>query len=196
MPVTSYQPDNIIEFWFDRPLNEAGTATYRKVWFRKNADFDQAMNQQFAEVYAAAVAGHLDRWQITPIGTLALILLLDQFPRNMFRDKPDAFATDVKALELANSAIAQGFDQQLPPIQRWFVYLPFMHSESLNDQQRSVELFETLRSHPDIASAYDYALKHREVIQQFGRFPHRNAILGRTSTPEELEFLKQPGSSF
>jgi len=196
MPVTSYQPDDIIQFWFDRPPNEAGTASYRKVWFAKNADFDQAVKQQFAYVYAAGLAGQLEPWRTTPTGTLALILLFDQFPRNMFRDTPAAFAADAKALALAKSAIAQGFDQQLPPIQRWFVYLPFMHSEHLNDQQRAVELFETLRSNPEIASAYDYALKHQAVIERFGRFPHRNAILGRTSTPTELEFLTQPGSSF
>jgi len=196
MPVTPYQPDDIIQFWFDRPLSEAGTASYRKVWFAKNADFDAVVKQRFADVYAAGLAGQLDPWRTTPTGTLALILLFDQFPRNMFRDTPAAFATDAKALELAKGAIAQGFDQQLTPMQRWFVYMPFMHSESLNDQQRSVELFETLRTHPAIASAYDYALKHRAVIERFGRFPHRNVLLDRTSTPTELEFLTQPGSSF
>lgn len=191
MPV----PDDILRFWFGS-LDHPDGGTYRKVWFSKDPAFDREILTRFKETYHRAAAGDFDFWQQTAPGCLALILLLDQFPRNMFRDSPQAFATDQKALSIAQHAIRQGFDQVLPPIQRWFVYLPFMHSENLEQQQQCVELFQTLREHPAITSAYTYALKHRDVIQQFGRFPHRNAILKRESTMAESEFLKQPGSSF
>ena len=130
---------------------------------------------------------------------LARILLLDQFTRNIFRDTPRAFAGDAQALALAATLVAAGRDKNLAPCQRWFAYLPFEHSESLLDQERAVALFAGLRremQNETFDGAYDYALRHREVITLFGRFPHRNAILGRTSTAEEIEFLKQPGSSF
>jgi len=127
---------------------------------------------------------------------LALILILDQFPRNLFRGQPQTFATDEKALTVANDAINQKFDQQLLSVQRAFIYLPFEHSENLADQSRSVELFTPLKDDPNTASMFDYAIAHANIIQKFGRFPHRNTILGRPSTPEELEFLTQPNSSF
>ncbi len=113
----------------------------------------------------------------------------------MFRDRPEAFATDEEALAITKKAIARGFDQMLPPVQRWFLYMPLMHSENLVDQNQCVEVFNFLSKEPDVESG-DYAIRHRDVIQRFGRFPHRNRILGRTTTPEEAEFLKQPGSSF
>lgn len=188
--------EDIIRFWFDRLPHESGTGSYRKVWFAKDPAFDQEIETRFRSVYEQAAAGKLDHWQETAIGSLALILLLDQFPRNLFRGQSRAFATDDKALAIAQRLIDQGRDQDLPPIQRWFVYLPLMHSENLDHQNQCVELFETLRENPEIESAYIYALKHRDVIEQFGRFPHRNPFLGRTTTPEEAEFLKQPGSSF
>lgn len=190
----SSQINDILAFWFEDPTGQ--TTTYRKVWFSKNADFDQEIRDRFLGVYTQAKDGVLTHWQETPHGCLALILVLDQFPRNMFRDQPEAFATDQKALACAQHAIAYGFDEMLPLIQRWFVYLPFMHSESLEMQQQSVELFRQFTNDPDTQSSYPYALKHLEVIERFGRFPHRNSILGRESTFEETEFLQQPGSSF
>jgi uncharacterized protein (DUF924 family) len=127
---------------------------------------------------------------------LALILVLDQFPRNLFRGELRSFETDEKALTLTQSAIAQSWDQALPLIQRWFVYLPLMHSENLEIQCQSVEMFRQFEHDPDTQNSYPYAIRHLEVIKRFGRFPHRNAVLQRQNTPEETEFLKQPGSSF
>ena len=188
----------VLEFWFGDP--EAKTVTYaerRKLWFGKQPDWDAAIRQQFLSTYDQAAAGVLDSWQQTPSGSLALILLLDQFSRNMFRDTPQAFATDAQALRAARHTVAQGFDQHLHPLQQLFVYLPFEHSENLADQAESVQLFRQLESvAPDLTDVLDYAVRHQTVIQRFGRFPHRNRILGRASTPEEVEFLKQPGSSF
>ncbi len=168
----------------------------RKVWFSKDPDFDREIEEHFRLTYEQAAAGQYDNWQETATGCLALVLLFDQFPRNMFRDTPKAFATDAKALAIAEGAIALGFDQVLPVVQRWFLYLPFEHSEHLVHQQRAVELFAPLRNNPDANGTYSYAVKHLAVIKQFGRFPHRNRILGRESTPAEIAFLKQPGSSF
>ncbi len=190
------QPEEILNFWFNRSPDEPGSGKARKVWFSKNPDFDQEIRTRFQSAYEQAADGLLDHWQQTPEGSLALILLLDQFPRNMFRDQPQAFATDGQALAVAQAAIARSFDQALPPVKRWFVYLPLMHSEELSHQNQCVELFHPLRNHPDVPDGYTYAQKHQAVIERFGRFPHRNAILGRATTPEEEEFLKQPGSSF
>lgn len=186
--------NDILAFWFEDPTGQ--TSTYRNVWFSKNETFDREVHDRFLEVYEQAETGMLTHWQETAQGCLALILVLDQFPRNMFRNQTEAFATDEKALACAQHAINRGFDQDLPLIQRWFVYLPFMHSESLEMQQQSVELFRQFADDPQTQSSYPYAIKHLEVIERFGRFPHRNAILGRESTPEETEFLQQPGSSF
>jgi uncharacterized protein (DUF924 family) len=187
----------ILSFWFGDSPEESSYEQRRKLWFRKRPELDAEIRQRFADVYEQAAVGELDPWQQAPSSCLALILLLDQFPRNMFRDTPQAFATDAKALEVAQQAVAQGFDQQLTPIQRIFVYLPFEHSENLAHQQRSVELMRQLSTEaPELDDVFDYAVRHQEVIERFGRFPHRNSILGRQSTPEEVEFLKQPGSSF
>ncbi len=190
------QPNDVLHFWFDRQPGELSTGNTRKVWFTKNPVFDQEIRSRFLGLYEQAVIGKLNHWQETPEGCVALIIVLDQFPRNMFRGKPRAFATDEQALSVAEAAIVRGFDQQLVPVQRWFLYLPFMHSENLAHQQRSVELFASLRDDPDVSSAYPFALRHQDVVERFGRFPHRNAILDRPSTPEELEFLQQPGSRF
>lgn len=190
------QPNDILSFWFDRLPGESGPGNNRKVWFSKDPEFDRAILTRFQAVYERAAAEQLNFWQATPDGSLSLILLLDQFPRNMFRGQPRSFATDEQALAIAQQAITQRQDQQLIPVRRWFVYLPFMHSEILEHQGRSVELFRSLRDDPDVASAFPYVEKHRDVIARFGRFPHRNAILNRATTPAEAEFLKQPGSSF
>lgn len=187
------QYQKILDFWF-------GTGSDRgkeqKFWFIKNKEFDEEVRSRFLPTYHAAAAGKLDDWKESPESCLALILLLDQFPRNMFRDSPQSFATDEKALETAKYALKQGYDIQLLPVQRWFIYLPFEHSENLEHQRQAVALFETLEDDPQSASSIDYAKRHLEVIKRFGRFPHRNAVLGRESTPEEEEFLQQPGSSF
>ncbi|UIE38204.1 DUF924 family protein [Leptodesmis sichuanensis] len=188
------QIDEIICFWFTEP--DGTTGKNRKVWFTKDPEFDAIVHDRFLVAYQQAAIGALDPWQESATGCLALILLLDQFPRNIFRGQPESFATDAKALAVAQRAIFQGFDQALPLIQRWFVYMPFMHSEDLAIQRQSVELFRQFTEDPETQSSYPYAIKHLEVIERFGRFPHRNAILGRENTPEETEFLKQPGSSF
>jgi uncharacterized protein (DUF924 family) len=185
----------ILEFWFGKP-EDSDYGQSRKVWFTKNPEFDQEVRSRFLPVYQQAAAGELDDWKASPQGCLALIILLDQFPRNMFRGQPQAFATDPQALAYAKHAVTNGFDQELLPIQRQFIYLPFEHSENLADQHQCIKLFSTLQDYPECASGVDYAHRHFKVIERFGRFPHRNEILGRETTPEEAEFLHQPGSSF
>lgn len=180
----------VLSFWFGDKLE------MRKEWFTKNPDFDSEVRSRFLPLYEQAASNQLDDWSNSPESCLALIIVLDQFPRNMFRDTPRSFATDAKALGIAKDAIAQQFDQQVSPVQRFFLYLPLEHSENLDDQNESVRLFEQFKGNPELEEVYDYALRHRAVIEQFGRFPHRNQILDRSSTAEEIEFLKQPGSSF
>jgi uncharacterized protein (DUF924 family) len=189
------QAKPILEFWFGHP-DEPSYGKPRKTWFNKTPEFDEELRTRFGTDYQKAAAGHLDDWIDLPETCLALILLLDQFPRSIFRDTPEAFATDWEALSAAQQAIALLYDRHFLPVQRWFVYLPFEHSENLNHQHHSVKLFEQLSHDPDSASAIEYAYRHLEIIERFGRFPHRNAILGRISTPEEIEFLQQPGSDF
>jgi uncharacterized protein (DUF924 family) len=182
-------PDDVLDFWFG-----GDAAAQRKVWFEKNADFDAAC-ARFIDALRQAKTGALDHWAGTPRGALALIILLDQFPRNLHRGSPEAFAADAKARGIARAAVACGFDRQLAPVERIFVYLPFEHSEQLADQDESVRLFETLRNALG-AEAVDYAYRHRDVIRRFGRFPHRNAALSRDSTEEELAYLAEPGAGF
>jgi len=189
------QANEILEFWFGKP-DEADYGKPRKVWFTKNPEFDQDVRSRFLNDYQQAAAGKLDDWNASPLSCLALIILLDQFPRNMFRGQPQAFATDPQALCYAQHAVAQGFDKELLPVQRWFIYLPFEHSENLAHQRRCIELYQQHSDDPDMSNAIVYPIKHLEIIERFGRFPHRNTILGRETTPEEAEFLKQPGSSF
>lgn len=185
----------ILDFWFEKP-NAQNYGQPRKVWFQKDPSFDRLVRSQFLEHYHLAAASQLDHWQETAEGCLALILLLDQFPRNMFRGKAQAFATDHKALAVAERAIAHRFDLQMLTVQRLFIYIPFEHSENIQHQQQAIELFNQLKNDPNSTSFIDYAMRHFNVIQRFGRFPHRNQILGRENTPEEAEFLRQPGSSF
>ncbi len=189
------QFEEVLEFWFGRPDSE-DYGQPRQVWFRKNEEFDREVKSRFLSIYQQAVEGELQHWEETAEGCLALIILFDQLPRNMFRNKPEAFASDYLALKYAKKAIEQSFDSSLLPIQRWFIYIPFEHSENLEDQRTCVQLFSSLEHHPESANTIDYARRHLEVIERFGRFPHRNIILGRESTQEELEFLQQPGSSF
>jgi uncharacterized protein (DUF924 family) len=188
-------PDDLLDFWFGPP-GSAERERRREVWFMPDPAYDALLRDSFLADQQRAAAGDYDIWSNTPEGSVALLLLLDQLPRNLYRGTPQAFATDARARELAGITIPRGFDQLLPPVWRWFVYLPFEHSENLADQERSVKLFGALPATPEHDEAKAYAKQHYEVIKRFGRFPHRNAILGRDSTPEELEFLKQPGSSF
>lgn len=188
----------VLDFWF-LPAGQPGHDVFRPEWFRKDPAFDTVIRERFGALAEQALAGGLVDWEATADGALARILLLDQFPRNLFRDTARAFAGDTAALALAESLVASGRDKNLPPIRRWFVFLPFEHSESLLNQERAVALFAGLRREaqdPAFEAAYDYAVRHRDVIERFGRFPHRNAALGRASTPEEQAFLKLPGSSF
>jgi len=187
--------DEILDFWFGQP-DEADYGKQRSFWFTKKPEFDQEVRTRFLTYYEQAVAGKLDPWKNSPRSCLALIVLLDQFPRNMFRGTAQAFASDPQALSAAQGAVANGYDQELLMVQRCFVYLPFEHSENLAHQRQSVKLFATLSDDPDNDAVLDYAIRHYWVIHRFGRFPHRNKILGRATTPEEAEFLKQPGSSF
>ena len=183
----------VLLFWFG-PASERGKP--QKHWFVKDAAFDREVRGRFLPLYGEAAAGKLAHLKETAADCLALIVLLDQFPRNMFRGTARAFATDAVALETARHAVARGFDCALLPVERLFVYLPFEHSEDLADQQRACDLTKPLDLTAPELEAHRYALAHRDIIRRFGRFPHRNAILGRASTPEELEFLKGPGSSF
>ena len=177
---------DILKFWFEE--------TQPPQWFQVSPEFDDAIRVRFIDAYEKAFMGIFDDWKKNEDGCLALCLLLDQFPRNMFRGKPKSFASDGKALVVSKFAIAKGFDQVLSPIKRRFLYLPFEHSENLNDQRRCVELFEKMKK--DDPLGYDYALRHLKVIETYGRFPHRNVILGRMNTPEEEEYLAAPGSGF
>jgi uncharacterized protein (DUF924 family) len=189
------QAQEILDFWFGSP-DDPSYGKPRQIWFSKKPDFDEELQSRFIKDYQKAAAGYLDEWIDLPETCLALILLLDQFPRNMFRGTPQAFATDWEALSAAHHAVAQGYDRKLMAVQRWFIYCPFEHSENLEHQVRSVKLFQQLSDDPESAGAIAYAIRHLEVIERFGRFPHRNEILGRVSTLEEKDFLRKPGSSF
>ena len=185
----------VLDFWFGSPSSPQHGRS-RAQWFRKQADFDAQIVSRFAAVHDAALNGSCRHWEATPLAALALVVVLDQFPRNMFRDSPRAFATDAAALGVSRRMVERGFDRLLRPIERCFAYLPYEHSEELAVQRRSLVLFEGLRFSSDCAGNIDYAYRHYDIIHRFGRFPHRNAVIGRTSTPEEVEFLRQPGSGF
>ncbi|WP_373546430.1 DUF924 family protein [Chamaesiphon sp.] len=185
----------ILNFWFGTPDTLHNGEQYgkpRSMWFKSAPAIDRKIKERFAEIHQFGVAGLLDGWQDSPTSCLALIITLDQFSRNIFRDTPDAFAADELALSIAKHAIDSGLDRQLLPVQRWFIYLPFEHSENIEDQVKSVKLFETLSSDPDSQIAIDSARTHYKIIKTFGRFPHRNQILSRASTPAELDFLNSP----
>jgi len=181
----------VLDFWF------AGSASPRDEWFRKDASFDQRIAERFGALVDHALAGGLADWAQEANSALAQLIVLDQFTRNIFRDSPRAFAGDALALAAARRMVASGDDQQLPPLHRVFAYLPFEHAEDRLTQAESLRLFAAL-SNADASLAHfeDYARRHAEVIERFGRFPHRNAVLGRNSTAEELQFLQQPGSRF
>lgn len=189
------QAQAVFDFWF------AGTDTQRREWFQKDDAFDREIERRFGIEIAQALEGGLRQWDAEgPQAALARILLLDQFCRNVHRGTPLAFAGDHLALQAALDMIEAGDDQLLPPLQRAFVYLPLEHAEDMAMQEQAVVLFtrlaETGRDNQGLAGMLDYAKRHREVIRRFGRFPHRNAILDRPSTPAEVAFLQQPGSGF
>jgi uncharacterized protein (DUF924 family) len=182
---------SVLQFWFgadDAP---------REVWFRKDAAFDDEIRSRFGALVERALAGAIDDWAAERDGALARIVVLDQFTRNIFRDTPRAFAGDAQALAGARAMVARGDDLALPPLRRVFVYLPFEHAEDRAMQRESLRLFAALlREDASTATFDDYARRHAEVIERFGRFPHRNAVLGRISTADEAAFLLQPGSGF
>lgn len=193
----------VLRFWFGASNDDAEVARTRSaLWWNKDESTDTTIRTRFAGLLGRAAGGGLDDWLATPRGRLALIVLTDQFPRNMHRDTPEAFAFDHFARAWCEAGLALGADQALRPIERVFFYLPLEHSEVLADQERAVALFEALAGEgntalqPTLASNLDFARRHRDIIARFGRFPHRNHILGRASTPEEVAFLREKGSSF
>lgn len=177
-------PADLLSFWFSEEV--------KPKWFEKDNGFDAELRERFGPLLMKGMRGELAQWEESPDGALALVILLDQLPRNIHRGTPEAFAADPLALETAKAAIARGYDLRVAPERRTFFYVPFEHSESLADQDRGVPLFEAL----GVQEYLGYMRRHRDIVARFGRFPYRNAILGRSSMPEEIEFLKQPGSSF
>ena len=185
----------MLDFWFGA-ANTPEHGQRRALWFRKDDVFDDLIRVRFLSLYARAAAGDLDAWRQAPRSLLALIVVLDQFSRNIFRGQAQAFATDVQALAAARHMLACAWDVSLSPLERCFGYLPFEHAEDLATQQRAVELFAALDGDTQVGDMSEWARRHHAVIARFGRFPHRNAVLDRVSTPAELEFLAQPGSYF
>lgn len=198
-PATPVTPADVLGFWF------GNTDAVDPRWFRRSDAFDAAIRERFGAAVEAALAGRLNGWAAQPQGALALIVLLDQFTRNIFRGTPAAFAGDTQALALAWELVDSGEHRHLPPLQRWFATMPLEHAEDLGTQRQCVRLFEVLVAdaaataspHTDaLAGALDYARRHHDVVARFGRFPHRNAILGRESSADEAAYLQQPGSGF
>lgn len=186
----------VLDFWFGTP-GSALHGTDRSEWFRKDTDFDAEIRNRFGPLIEQALRGELESWAGSAESALAQIILLDQFTRNAFRDTPRAFAGDARALALARAMVGNRQDELLDAKQRSFAYLPFEHAEGIAMQEESLRLYGRLAdAAPETANSLDYARKHHAIVQRFGRFPHRNIVLGRRSTVEELEFLKQPGSRF
>ena len=184
----------LIDFWFG-PAGDPERETHRQLWFRSPSEHDERLRQLFLADYERAAAGALAGWEAAPQSALALVLLLDQIPRNVFRDTPRAYMTDAAARAVAENALARGFDDALPSAWRKFFYMPLHHSENLADQRRSLELFESLPDRTGREGTRRYAMRYVDVIERFGRFPHRNAILGRESTPAEIAFMAAAHSS-
>lgn len=174
------EPKDVLDFWF---------AAGEDKWFEKSDDFDAEISARFKAHHEAARQGAYDDWAETADGGLALIILLDQFPRNIYRDSADAYAADAKALAHARALVEEGFDMELPQQVRMWIYMPYEHSEDLADQERCIELMERSA----LADVIEWAYLHADIIRRFGRFPHRNAVLSRESTPEEIKFLEEGG---
>jgi len=201
------QPEDICSFWFgELDADGRATAEAQQRWFKKDPQFDSMVRQRFLATYNAAVEGALESWRHEPRGALALILVLDQFSRNMFRGEAQMYSGDEFARSVAKEGLAASLDAEMGIAERTFFRMPLMHSEVLADQDACVTAFEVLASEyrdsgrevlaGDAEATLKYAIAHREIVANWGRFPHRNAILGRTCTPEELAFLEEPGSSF
>jgi uncharacterized protein (DUF924 family) len=192
--------ESVLAFWFGPP--GAPPLGRSERWFSADPAFDATVRERFGELAERAARGELEAWRESPLGALALVIALDQFPRNIHRGSARAFAADAAARDVALDAEARGFDRALSPVERWFLYLPLMHAEDRALQERSVAHFEALAAgaEPELAAALeeaaDFARRHRDVIARFGRFPHRNAALGRASSREEVAFLAEPGSRF
>ena len=183
----------LLDFWFGPP-GDPERERARDIWFKGTGAFDAEVRRRCLACYEDAAAGRLAVWEDTPEGALALVLLLDQVPRNIFRGTLRAYSTDAAARAAADRAIARGFDQKLPPVWRKFFYMPLHHSEDVTDQRRSLVLLEAVPNDPSRSENARYARRYLDIISRFGRFPHRNAVLGRQSTPEELAFLDEPES--
>jgi len=181
----------VLRFWYGEPIGKS-----REEWFRKDEAFDEEIRRRFGGLLDSASRRELESWRDAPDSMNALIVVLDQFSRNLYRNQARAFAQDAHARECTLQALARGDEAVLEPVQREFLYLPLEHSESLADQDLCVERMSALEAFPETKGLAVWAEKHRVIIARFGRFPHRNAALGRASTPEETEFLKQPGSGF
>jgi uncharacterized protein (DUF924 family) len=187
----------LLELWLGpESERDAPAESKRKRWFEKDPAFDAELARDYGELLAQAGRGELDAWAATARGRVALVILLDQLSRNIHRGTAASFANDARALALAKRGVALGIDRELRGSERYFSYMPFMHSESVADQTRCLELFTELARDVPGLDARQWAARHRDIIVRFGRFPHRNALLGRRSTPEEEAFLEQPGSSF
>lgn len=185
----------VLDFWFGAP----GTIDYgrsREAWFKKSDAFDALIREQFLPLHQTARSGGLAHWRESPLSLLALIIVCDQFPRNLFRDSARAFETDAMALSFTQRMVSLGWERRLNAVQRQFVYLPFEHAEDPAMQRESMRLFGELDQENAGGNLLEWARKHAVIVERFGRFPHRNAVLGRTSTPEEIEFLKGPDSRF
>ena len=192
----------VLDFWFGAADDPGHTQT-RPQWFVKDAAFDAQIAQRFGALIERALVGGIDDWvapplsQLSPLPALARVIVLDQFTRNAFRGQARAFAGDAMALQTARALVASGLDRRLSGVQRQFAYLPFEHAEDLAHQRTAVQLFEQLgRDEPALAGLTQWAQRHHDIVARFGRFPHRNAWLGRASSAEEIEFLKMPGSAF
>jgi uncharacterized protein (DUF924 family) len=193
-PFYCVNPADVLDFWFGAP-GDPDYGKTRPLWFTKSDATDELVRDRFGGAVEAGLNGKIDDWALTPRGALASIILLDQLTRNIYRDTPRSFAGDEHALRLASNLVDRSDDRLLAPVERWFAYMPFEHSEFLNDQLESVRLFEQL-AQDGLQEPLSWAIKHYDVIKRFGRFPHRNAILGRESTADEIEFLKEQGSRF
>jgi uncharacterized protein (DUF924 family) len=193
---TPASPEAVLEFWFGPP-DDPGHQLPRPAWFRKDPAFDLQVRERFGATIEAALAGRLKAWATEPLPALAQVIVLDQFTRNAFRDTARAFAGDERALAAARAMVDSGEDRGLSGVQRQFVYMPFEHAEDLAAQEQALQLFSRLgEDEPALADLLRWARAHHDIVARFGRFPHRNALLGRVSTPEEEAFLKTPGSSF
>lgn len=185
----------VLRFWFAGPDgDEAGTV--RRQWFAKDDAFDASIAGRFGALVDDAIDGGCEAWGHDRETAPALVVVLDQFTRNVHRGTPRMYAGDDRAIEVARRIVATRWDGQYDALRRWFCYMPFQHSESIEDQRESLRLFATLRDDPLAGRSWYWAVRHHEIIERFGRFPHRNEILGRQSTPQELEFLREPDSSF